>query len=195
MLTDQIEATFKRDQGKLIIRHVEGRDARGNTIITTRIIKSHDWPTREEWARQTRTWTRYIDDDDPVHVSRKVSDYLSPHEIAALIANLKARRSSLGKEGREIRKQHPERFGRKRGGPISLFDVDVDDHSYTRQQIFQAIKLLKDDRIPIYGDDGGYLPELRELKKRREAAYEAEESIDALPDSEWLVQVVTRGVR
>jgi hypothetical protein len=75
---------------------------------------------------------------------------------------------------------------------------------------------LKDDRIPIYADDGGCLPEFHDLRERREAAYEAEENrieaeyaarpvddeawakelarraeierLDALPDSEWIVQ-------
>ena len=93
----------------------------------------------------------------------------------------------------------------------------INDFSRKRQEIFQASKLLKeDDRIPVHGDDGGHLQELHELKQRYEAAYRAEEKriedeyssrpidddawtkelarraeverIDAMPDSEWLVQ-------
>jgi len=214
------------------IRHVEGREARGNTIITTRVIRSHDWPTREEWAKQERTWTRYLGDDDPVHVSGKVSDYLRPHEIAALIASLKARRSQLGKELREAKKQRPQAFRQKsetktewihRWYQLSKEDEEVDIWTEPRAQLFRAVKVLSENGIPTFCYDGGNLPELAELKKRWQAAYDAEEKriedeyasrpiddeawekelarraeierIDALPDSEWLVQGCPRGAR
>lgn len=202
------------------VRWVEGRGSHGGTIRAMRVIRQHDWPTREEWAERETAWYGYPE----VSVSARVSDYMEPAKIDALLIRLKARWSELGKQGRAIRKQHPQCFRQKGETKGSFFsrwlqlpkDQAIDDFSETRRQVLRAIKILKDGGIPIYAYDGGLLPELEVLNGRRQSAYDAEESrieaevaatpiddaawaeelarraeverVDALPDSEWIIQ-------
>src|SRR5215469_2398884 len=64
-------------------------------------------PTREEWARRQRTL--YIGDGDgPPEVravSRKLSDYATPEEIATVIAELERRYRGLLKDVMQAKKR------------------------------------------------------------------------------------------
>jgi hypothetical protein len=52
------------------------------------MTRTYNWPDREEWAKQQRTF--YGDMAEDLRVSRKLADYASPEETAALTAALKA---------------------------------------------------------------------------------------------------------
>lgn len=173
-------------------------------------------PSREEWTENRLCHYMAWGDNDGMGyryapVSKKVSDYVSPAELGALIASLQNQYRELGRQGKEIRKQHPERF-RQKGETATAFAHRyyalpeqerweyVDDHSGTRQQIFQAIKILKADAIPRYGHEGGYLPEIEKLEALRDAAQEKREAelrakaaIDfPVDDAAWELEVEYR---
>ena len=204
------------------IRHVTIHLPGGRTIQTMRVIRSHDWPSREEWAKERTTWTRYFGDDDPVHVSRKASDYMTPTEIDALLAKLKARRLQLSRDLREAKKQRPHCFQQKgetktqwnqRWYTLSKQDQEFDAGLFLHEDIRAAVTCLEHDGIPMRDTRGLGIPELQELLKRYQAAYDTEEArieakiaatpvddaawaeelarraeverIDSLPDEEW----------
>jgi hypothetical protein len=165
----------------------------------------HNWPTREEWAKRRRTW---YGDNPECHVSGRASAYAQQHEIDALIATLKVRRSQLGKELREAKKRCPLAFQQKgetktqwdhRWYQLTTEEQEFQTPAWTRKEIFRALKLLAQDKIPIRPSEGGCISELAWLQQRRQSAYDAEEDriiaeVAATPidDEAWAKELAER---
>jgi DNA repair exonuclease SbcCD ATPase subunit len=64
-----------------------------------------EWPTREQWAEQTRTFYYDIADGARDSVSTLVTDYATQEEIATAIGELRGRWSELGRRLRELNKR------------------------------------------------------------------------------------------
>lgn len=147
--------------------------------------------TREEWAESRRNhyllWGEY--GQRFARVSNKPSDYVTPAEVATLVASLKQQRLDLLRKEQHAKKQYPHLFQRKdetrteytsRWLAMSRADQDLASELETsreRRELSQAIKALATDGgIPWRGDDGGYLPEMKRLQELRQVAQEREEA-------------------
>jgi hypothetical protein len=175
-------------------------------------------PPREDWAESRLTqYMEWGENDGQSYryapVSQKVSDYLSPKEVAALIASLKQQRLDLQKKRREAKKQFPDFFQRKgeTGGQwIQRFydqmteaerqQVGEFDTEPAEQAMFRAVKRLEQNTWSTYGNEGGYLPEIEKLEALRDAAQERKEAelrakaaIDyPVDDAAWEIEIESR---
>jgi hypothetical protein len=156
------------------------------TQPTRRTTMNREWPTREQWAEQQRA--AYWDSDipHPYNASRRLSDYATPDEIHAIIAELKALWSTYGREMKAV-KDHPavkrsdeslsdyltrlktmsETEKEISGRPINM--------KYRRSEINEMLKQLRNGEVPFRGLDPirAAAPLCDALLARYEAAAEA----------------------
>jgi hypothetical protein len=121
---------------------------------------------REKWAKANRTW---YGDYDELHVSRKASDYATPEEIAAALAEAKALWSDLG---RQLKAADDKWYVRLRRSDLNR----------------KIIKVLREGWVPdwlAFNDDGAvtvvtnphgcheHLPKVVEICRRQSRALDA----------------------
>jgi hypothetical protein len=106
------------------------------------------WPSREEWARQRRTF--YC--DQLPDISTSLADYATPAEIRALAAAMRALWQELGREMR--------RKGNRR-----------EELQSARQTVNRGLKLIRRGELPLALEDyQGAEDILADLHTRYEAA-------------------------
>jgi hypothetical protein len=165
---------------------------------------SREWPSREEWARNMRT--PYGDLFDNVRVSETLSDYASPAEIDAAIAEAKALWTAMGREMKKLGPAMSDREWRElylskptREERTQLSETDACRRVCLRDERsdlnWHVIKPLRENRVPwgrgfISWMDK--LPTLAVLLRRYDdacdAAHEARKrEIEATPidDAAW----------
>jgi hypothetical protein len=164
-----------------------------------------EWPSREEWAKMRRT--PYADMFGDVHVSETLSDYASPAEIDAVIAEARALWDAMGVEMKKLGPAMSDREWRElyhsmlgdREKLDKLMESDAchrialrDDRSDLNRRV---IKLLRKNWLPRHFGLISWeekLPKLVELRRRydeaRDAAVEARKrEIESRPidDAAW----------
>jgi hypothetical protein len=172
--------------------------------------ESIKWPSREEWARQHRT---YYGDSDDLRVSDRLADYATPEEIAEALAEAKALWAEMGRQMKkagaaltdaEYRKRFREALQTSRQEVDKFVDSPESNRIYLRDQRSRLnrhiIKPLREGWLPRSSSPGNWVESFRadELPKTCElcrrywiawhAAYEAKKAEYAarpIDDAAW----------
>jgi hypothetical protein len=162
--------------------------ADGTVLYDSRAEVPYDatnrWPSREEWAKDRRTY--YGDDQNPA--SRRLSEYASPAEVEVIIGALKQSYHDLGRclaeakaavgaacqQPAETNKQYSARWALMSDPEQSLMKK-VYDAKDQRRVINRALKLIARDELPFLRDEGGTRFEIAVATARYEAACRAAE--------------------
>jgi hypothetical protein len=146
------------------------------------MTRTYNWPSREEWAKQRRTY--YWDDD--LRVSRKLQDYATPEEIDAITTALRAlwlaegRKMQAAKQAAGSRLQQPGEDNRSYFMRVrAMTETEREPlhqwrtHQDERRQINQALKTISEGKLPDerLREDGKLI--LASIKARYDAAWEA----------------------
>ncbi len=141
-----------------------------------------DWPSRDEWARQQRTFYA----DMVPEVSTAVAAYATPEEVEAICVKILAERNRLLKDLRAARAAAPtfrQPGETRRAWTLPYYTLSEEDQKRAdvveniirlREERYRAVKKFRKGWIPSLFNDGYDLPELADLHACRDAARDAE---------------------
>jgi hypothetical protein len=142
------------------------------------------WPSREEWAKNTRSCAG----ENPNPASQRLSEYASPAEVELMVGALKQSYRDLGRRLAEAKaaagagcrrpsetnKEYSRRRDLMSDHERSLVG-EVVEAQRQRGRITQTLKLIARDELPLIWDEGGGRVELATATARYEAASRAAE--------------------